>query len=135
MQHMNDRLCLQPATWIAGSFNAALKDRQDTPMRFTLEQLQEFKDPAAYLAYRKALEGNFFRGFDGQLKDSETSKTAKEKFLESMRQRLNGDEELMARLTPEFPPNCRRLTPGPGYLEALKAPNVTLIQTPIERFV
>lgn len=123
------------ATWIAGSFNAAVEDRKDTPMQFTEEQLQAFKDLAAYLEYRKALEDNFFRGFDGQLKNSETSKNAKKKFLESMRQRLDGDEELVARLTPDFPPNCRRLTPGPGYLEALKAPNVNLIQTPIERYV
>jgi cation diffusion facilitator CzcD-associated flavoprotein CzcO len=33
-----------------------------------------------------------------------------------------------------FSPNCRRLTPGPGYLEALTEVNVNFIRTPIERF-
>lgn len=102
-------------------------------MNFTPEQLESFKDPASYLKYRKQLEGTFFRGFDGQLKDSEASKSAKNTFLEAMRNRLAGDEELLKKLLPDFPPNCRRLTPGPGYLEALRAPNLTLIQTPIER--
>lgn len=103
-------------------------------MPFTSEQLEAFKHPATYLKYRKALESNFFRGFEAQLKDSETSQNAKRNFLASMEQRLDGDKDLMAKLVPEFPPNCRRLTPGPGYLEALKASNVTLVQTPIERF-
>lgn len=35
---------------------------------------------------------------------------------------------------PNFPPHCRRLTPGPGYLEALTKPNVTYITTPISHF-
>ncbi|CZT25729.1 related to monooxigenase [Ramularia collo-cygni] len=122
-------------TWIAGSFNSALEDRKDEPMPFTPEERRAFENPAEYLKYRKGLEGSFFRGFDGQLKGSETSRNAKRKFLESMKRRLeDGDEELVAKLTPTFPPNCRRLTPGPGYLEALKAENVRLIQTPIERF-
>lgn len=103
-------------------------------MHFTPQQLEAFKDPATYLKYRKELEGTFFRGFDGQLKDSEASKSAKENFLGSMKKRLGGDEQLLAKLVPEFAPNCRRLTPGPGYLEALTAPNLTLIQTPIERY-
>ncbi|ORY11580.1 hypothetical protein BCR34DRAFT_317538, partial [Clohesyomyces aquaticus] len=34
---------------------------------------------------------------------------------------------------PSFSPGCRRLTPGPGYLEALTQPNVSFITSPIER--
>ena len=32
---------------------------------------------------------------------------------------------------PSFPPGCRRLTPGPGYLEALSADNVNVISETI----
>lgn len=103
-------------------------------MPFTSAQLESFKDPVAYLKYRKELEGTFFRGFDAQLKNSEASKSARLNFLESMRRRVGSNEELLAKLEPPYPPNCRRLTPGPGYLEALTAPNLTLIQTPIERY-
>lgn len=54
--------------------------------------------------------------------------------MELMRKRLGDKPELLDQLIPDFPPHCRRLTPGPGYLEALTAPNLTFIQTPIERF-
>ena len=37
-------------------------------------------------------------------------------------------------MVPDFPPHCRRLTPGPGYLEALSKPNLSFIQTPIKEF-
>jgi len=34
-------------------------------------------------------------------------------------------------MKPQFIPGCRRLTPGPGFLEALVQDNVQLIQTAI----
>ena len=49
-----------------------------------------------------------------------------------MRQRLNGNPELFDSLQPSFAPGCRRLTPGPGFLEALQEPNVNFIRTPIK---
>lgn len=33
----------------------------------------------------------------------------------------------------EYPPGCRRLTPGPGYLEALVEENVDVLTTGIKR--
>lgn len=120
-------------TWIAGSFNSRLPDRQDKPMIISDEQRKTFEDPAKYLAYRKELENNFFRGFEGQLIDSGASRDATKKFIAAMRQRLAAKPGLLDKMIPDFPPNCRRLTPGPGYLEALTADNLTFIQTPIER--
>ena len=38
---------------------------------------------------------------------------------------------VMDQILPSFPPACRRLTPGPGYLEALSAENVDVISEPI----
>ena len=120
-------------TWIAGSFSSRLPDRRDTPMIISDEQRKSFEDPQTYLEYRKGLEDNFFRGFEGQLIDSDASKDATKNFIASMRKRLAAEPELLERLVPDFPPHCRRLTPGPGYLEALTAENLTFIQTPIER--
>jgi cation diffusion facilitator CzcD-associated flavoprotein CzcO len=40
---------------------------------------------------------------------------------------LGGDERLCKALIPSFPLGTRRLTPAPGYLEALRAPNVEVI--------
>jgi hypothetical protein len=45
----------------------------------------------------------------------------------NMRKRLEKKSELADYLIPDFPPLCKRLTPGPGYLEALVADNVNVI--------
>lgn len=33
----------------------------------------------------------------------------------------------------DYPPGCRRLTPGPGYLEALVEDNVNVVTTGVKR--
>lgn len=52
-------------------------------------------------------------------------------FAENMKARLANKPELFDELVPSFPPACRRLTPGPGYLEALTDPKVNLIKSDI----
>ncbi|KAF2478854.1 hypothetical protein BDY17DRAFT_305945 [Neohortaea acidophila] len=119
-------------TWIAGNFGAG-PPRQDKPITFSKEQLEEFKDPESYLKFRKEREEGFWRNYDAQLADTEASQKMRGNFIELMKNRLE-HPELLDDLIPDFPPLCRRLTPGPGYLEALSKPNLTFIQTPIERF-
>ncbi|KIX04808.1 uncharacterized protein Z518_05679 [Rhinocladiella mackenziei CBS 650.93] len=46
-----------------------------------------------------------------------------------------GHEELKKRLIPLWPPGCRRITPGEGYLEALIQDNVTTIHDEIVKVV
>jgi hypothetical protein len=48
-----------------------------------------------------------------------------------MKQRLSRKPELLPTILPSFAVGCRRITPGPGYLEALTEPNVTVINDPI----
>lgn len=48
-----------------------------------------------------------------------------------MKRRLEKKPELIEDLIPSFPPGCRRLTPGPGYLEALTDDKVDVIKSPI----
>ncbi len=54
---------------------------------------------------------------------------------EYMTQALRGDERLCKAIVPDFPLGCRRLTPGVGYLEALRKPNVKVVTDPITRVV
>ena len=54
---------------------------------------------------------------------------------EAMRKKLAKKPQIMKALEPTFPPGCRRLTPGPGYLEALVEENVEFINTKIKRIV
>lgn len=52
-------------------------------------------------------------------------------FYQHMKSRLASKPEIFEALIPSFSPGCRRLTPGPGYLEALTQPNVSFITTQI----
>lgn len=56
---------------------------------------------------------------------------AKDMFYQHMKKRLESKPDIFEALIPSFSPGCRRLTPGPGYLEALTEPNVNFITTPI----
>lgn len=123
-------------TWIAGAFTPWLKERQDGPMPISKEVREAFEDPDMYLLYRKKLEDGFWRTYQAQIANSEAANALPGKLTNLMKKRVDGDRnpELFEKLVPHFPPHCRRLTPGPGYLESLIKDNVTLIQTPIERF-
>lgn len=121
-------------TWIAGAFNPTARERQEAAMPFTEEQLHDFQDPEKYLAFRKQLEGTFYRRFESILRDSNTTRESTEVYKRIMRERLGGDAELLEKMVPDFPPFCRRLTPGPGYLEAITKDNLTFIQDPIDHF-
>ena len=44
-----------------------------------------------------------------------------------MKDRLGGDEKLAAAVTPQYGVGCRRLTPGPNFLESLAKENVEVI--------
>ncbi|KAL4746686.1 hypothetical protein BDW72DRAFT_207116 [Aspergillus terricola var. indicus] len=56
-------------------------------------------------------------------------------FTENMMRRLRNKPELINDLLPTFAPACRRLTPGPGYLEALTDDRVDVISNPIVKVV
>ena len=42
--------------------------------------------------------------------------------------------EIAAQMIPQFPGACKRLTPGPGYLEALVEDNLDFVHDGIKRF-
>lgn len=119
-------------TWIAGSW--AGDERTFEPQYFPPEQLESFKDPSAYLKFRKELEEKYWRRFGATFRGSKENEELRENFLETMARRLKKRPELLDRIVPDFSPHCRRLTPGPGYLEALCADNVSFIHKPIEKF-
>ncbi|CAK7562982.1 MAG: hypothetical protein SEPTF4163_000838 [Sporothrix epigloea] len=91
-------------------------------------------DPAAYLAFRKSVESRYWQRFATVFKDSPANATIRESFTKTMIERVAKKPALLQDLIPDFSPNCRRLTPGPGYLEALTEDNVDYIRTPIARF-
>ncbi|KAF7556420.1 hypothetical protein G7Z17_g1383 [Cylindrodendrum hubeiense] len=90
--------------------------------------------PEEYLKFRKTLEARLFSRFGGIFKEGGKNAEAEAAIRKLMTQRLGGDAALANEIIPEFPPNCRRLTPGPGYLEALTAENVTYVTDHIAEF-
>jgi cation diffusion facilitator CzcD-associated flavoprotein CzcO len=65
---------------------------------------------------------------------STTQKDFQKTNHDAMRRKLEKRPDIMEALEPKWPPGCRRLTPGPGYLEALVEDNVNFISTKIKRF-
>lgn len=114
-------------TWIAGTFGVEA---------FTGREVRDPvpSDPEEYLKYRKGLEAKFFNRIGNIVKGGDKNKAAREHFERLMADRLGDRTDLLDQIKPDFSPSCRRLTPGPGYLEALTQPNVSYIPTKIERF-
>lgn len=119
-------------TWVAKSF--AGDETALTPKTIPEELRKSFQDPDAYTAYRKSIEDKYWRGADSWLRGSAKNAADRQAMTENLQARLAAKPELHAALIPNFSPHCRRLTPGPGYLEALAAPHVDYVPTPIARF-
>ncbi|KAK5958393.1 hypothetical protein OHC33_000235 [Knufia fluminis] len=124
-------------TWIAASFGHDLVEErnngQDGNFTYTDEEKEAWrKDPASYVKYRKALEVGMQGGFSVTHRDTIEHTTARNAFDKAMRDRLKTKPEIVEHMLPDFPPLCKRLTPGPGYLEALCAENVDVIPQQID---
>lgn len=119
-------------TWIAGAFAGSL-ERQLEPLLYNDEQRTSFQDPEKYHQFRKELETTFWRRYETQLKGTMESMRAAADFKDLMAKRLEAKPELLQEILPSYSPHCRRLTPGPGYLEALTKDNVSFIRTGIEQ--
>ena len=108
----------------------------DAQYNFTEETLQLFiSDPAFLRDYRAALMDRRSSNFKRAIADSDLQTQAQDLFRKVMKERL-GDTPKGRRaasfLLPSFPVGCRRLTPGPGFLEALTQENVELVWDDIE---
>lgn len=123
-------------TWIAATFgNEVVRARnngKDGNFEYTPEEIELWKqNPDEYIKYRKALECGMQGGFAVTHRGSKEHEEAWTLFAADMKRRLEKKTQIAEHLIPEFPPLCKRLTPGPGYLEALVADNVEVIPTPI----
>jgi cation diffusion facilitator CzcD-associated flavoprotein CzcO len=118
--------------WIAGAFAGSL-ERQLEPINYSAEQLESFQDSEKYRGFRKKLESTSWRRYKPQLNGTRESEQAITDFKKLMSKRIETKPELLDDIVPDFSPHCRRLTPGPGYLEALTKENASSIRTPIEK--
>ncbi|THH07656.1 hypothetical protein EW145_g3232 [Phellinidium pouzarii] len=103
---------------------------------FSEADRRRFKDPVFYKELRHALESELNALYQSvhfsTVKGSEMQKAARQAFKENMIKRLKKKPWIADHLLPDFPVACRRLTPGPGYLEALCENNVDFVPTNIK---
>ncbi|KAK6359205.1 hypothetical protein TWF696_000369 [Orbilia brochopaga] len=118
-------------TWIAMPFVsewAEAKNPDGKDFYFTEADIQRFQDdPEYFYQYRRELEHELNSAHTVTMRGSDLQKGAISFFTENMKTRLAKKPEIFASLLPPFPPACRRLTPGPGYLEAIVQDNVNFI--------
>lgn len=93
---------------------------------FTEEEKKKFRqDPEFHLKFRKRIEAEFNTLADMFIFGSSVQKQVEQMMIQQMEARIGpGHEELKAKLIPQWPPGCRRITPGDGYLETLVKENV-----------
>jgi hypothetical protein len=89
-------------------------------------------NPTAYHTFRKTIEVDGNVVHEASLLGSPMQTGGQAHFRSLMSSRLSSKPEIIASIIPTFSPGCRRLTPGPGYLEALIAPNVDFVSTGID---
>lgn len=126
-------------TWIATPFAAEKVKERGAGLdnfSFTEEDIRRFKsDPVAYKKFQKEIELELQSAHGVTIRGSKDQTGAREAFTQHMKSRAAKKASLLDQLLPDFPPCCRRLTPGPGYLEALTADNVDVISESIVKIV
>jgi cation diffusion facilitator CzcD-associated flavoprotein CzcO len=125
-------------TWIglpfAGDF-AIKHNPNGQNFEFTPEVLERFQnDPEYHWRYRKELEVELNAVHGVTQANHEMQKGARVLFDQHMRDKLAKKPEIAEKMIPAFPVACKRLTPGPGYLEALVEDNVEFVHDSIKRF-
>lgn len=126
---------IRSRTWISPPFSQRVQDEMGLEgTEFNKEQIEKFaQDPQAWHDFRVKLEADANNIHGVTLKGTELQKGAQKLFEDGMRERLKKKPEYMDYLKPTFSPGCRRLTPGPGFLEALVEDNVSFVREPITR--
>ncbi|KAJ5712612.1 hypothetical protein N7493_009080 [Penicillium malachiteum] len=106
------------------------REVDDANPAYSEEEKKKFNDPESHKEYRKAIISRTNKAFRLFLK-GEQNEAAVRFGTEQMAEKLNYDPDLCEKLIPKWEVGCRRVTPGPGYLEAFSQPNCNLSNSPI----
>ncbi|CAM1506055.1 Fc.00g056960.m01.CDS01 [Cosmosporella sp. VM-42] len=133
-QYMRSKNWIAPVGFGAGELEkrGALKDGN---FKYSKDERRDWsKDPDTYHSYRRYIEEGMmaYMSEEGFKYGTEVQQKMEAEFREHMKQALKVRPEILETLLPDFPPGCRRLVPGPGYLEAVVKDNVHWIPQEIE---
>lgn len=110
---------IRSRTWIA----------PDPPQRpYTAEEIEGWvNDPQNHLAFRKQVDYVANQKYKSIIKGSPAQAQHLKLWKEHMERELSPRQDLIDNLVPAFAAGCRRPTPAPGFMNALKQDNVTAV--------
>lgn len=122
-------------TWISPPLGQMTADKYGLEeFEFKADQIERFKnDPKAWEEFRMDIEADANNIHAVTIKGTPMQQGASTAFEDGMKERLKKKPEYFEWLKPSFSPGCRRLTPGPGFLEALVEDNVSYIRDKISK--
>ncbi|KAH0845024.1 hypothetical protein AYO21_04055 [Fonsecaea monophora] len=94
---------------------------------YSREERESFaRDKGKLLEYRKGIESALNSQFAIFLQNTQVQRDTRQHMQKQMSEKLH-DPVLEDKLIPKWSVGCRRLTPGIGYLESLKADNIEVV--------
>jgi cation diffusion facilitator CzcD-associated flavoprotein CzcO len=125
-------------TWVFSRMTPGNLVGSDNPSHnpeYREEDKQRFRDPEELKKYRKVVQAGVNKAFKMFVKESDANHNATSFAVEQMREKLKHDPALCEKLIPKWELGCKRMTPGPGYLESFTKPNVHLTKSKIIKVV
>ncbi|KIW76442.1 hypothetical protein Z517_11188 [Fonsecaea pedrosoi CBS 271.37] len=124
--------------WISptgiGGDELARRKAETGNFKHSKEELELFKrSPEEYLKFRHKIENDIMQAPLAAFYGTPEQRKFHEMSIKHMREKLSSRPDVLEALMPDWAPGCRRLTPGPGYLEAICQPNVDYVSTPIKQ--
>lgn len=108
------------------------RDDPDPNPRYTDQDRAYFQDPANHLRHRKQIISRTNKSFQIFMK-GKNNQEGMRLAAEQMAEKLGHDPVLCDKLIPKWELGCRRITPGPGYLESFLEPNCSLTDSAITK--
>ncbi|KAK0777419.1 hypothetical protein LTR75_015961 [Friedmanniomyces endolithicus] len=100
------------------------RETDDPNPAYTEEEKRQWREnPAELRTMRHDMIARTNKAFRMFLKGSDTNKDAVAFATKQMAAKLGNDSRLCEMLIPKWEVGCRRITPGPGYLESFTKPN------------
>lgn len=103
---------------------------EDPNPAYTDDEKESFRDPEKHQTYRKGIVSRTNKSFY-IFQRGENNRKGMEAAAAQMSQKLGHDKRLCEMLIPKWELGCRRITPGPGYLESFLRDNCDCTNSPI----
>ncbi|KAF2854207.1 FAD/NAD(P)-binding domain-containing protein, partial [Plenodomus tracheiphilus IPT5] len=105
------------------------REVDDPNPAYTEAEKEQFRDPERHQAYRKGIVSRTNKSFYIFMR-GENNKKGMEAATAQMSEKLGHDKRLCDMLIPKWELGCRRITPGPGYLESFLRDNCDCTNSP-----